>query len=241
MSYKGCTDNEFGKCKARFPRPTYDQTEIDPETGAINIKKGEAWINFITPVVTYLLSCNTDITCMWSGTALKAVIVYVTDYITKTSLKTHVVFEVIKSVFENHSHIIGSSLPEKEKARQLMAKLVNALTVRMEMGAPMICMYLLGNPDHYTNHKFVPFYWKSYVNEARRPWVEENEDKAEKIVLMRTQNRVVGYSAVYDYIYRPKILDAMCLYDWVLKCERKKIPAPQKGQKSTHTSNTENV
>ena len=236
MTYKGCRDNEFGKCKARFPRPIYDQTEVDPETGAINIKKGEAWINFITHVVTYLLLCNTDITCMWSGTALKAVIVYVTDYITKTSLKTHVIFEVIKGVFDRHSCILGSSLPEKEKARQLMTKMVNALTVRMEMGAPMVCMYLLGNPDHYTNHRFVPFYWKSYVNEAKRPWMEEDEEKPERLLLMRTKNRVVGYSAVYDYTYRPDVLGAMCLYDWAQQCQRKKIPENRKGKKSKHAN-----
>ncbi|KAF8234664.1 hypothetical protein L208DRAFT_1547674 [Tricholoma matsutake] len=31
-------------------------------------------------------------------------------------------------------------------------------------------MYLLGNPDHYTNFDFVPFYWQSFVREARNSW-----------------------------------------------------------------------
>ena len=90
--YASCKDNRYGKCKACFPRATFSCTEVDPESGSINIKKLEPWINFITPLVTYIMRCNTDVTCMWSGTALKAVIMYVSDYITKTGLKTHVMF-----------------------------------------------------------------------------------------------------------------------------------------------------
>ncbi|EDQ98849.1 uncharacterized protein LACBIDRAFT_318627 [Laccaria bicolor S238N-H82] len=38
--------NKQGKCKASFPRPLYDQTEVDSNTGALNVKKGEEWINY---------------------------------------------------------------------------------------------------------------------------------------------------------------------------------------------------
>jgi hypothetical protein len=67
-------------------------------------------------LLTYVLRCNTDVTCMWSGTALKAVIMYVSDYITKTSLKTHVMFEAVQcNVFDKNCDILASSLSEKEK------------------------------------------------------------------------------------------------------------------------------
>ena len=32
----------------------------------------------------------------------------------------------------------------------------------------MASMYLLENPDHYTSHQFIPFWWKLYVNEITR-------------------------------------------------------------------------
>ena len=54
----------------------------------------------------------------------------------------------------------------KEKARHVMMKVVNLLSAKMEMGAPIICIYLLDNPDHYTDHTFIPFYWQSYITEA---------------------------------------------------------------------------
>ena len=92
--YAGCMDNKMGKCKARFPRTTAPMTSID-DTGAITLKKIEAWINTFTPMVTYLLRCNTDVTSLASGTAIKGVIMYVSDYITKTALKTHVIFDSI--------------------------------------------------------------------------------------------------------------------------------------------------
>jgi len=75
-AFKGCLDNIWGRCKARFPRALFQLTEIDPATGSINMKKTEAWLNTFTYVVTYLFRCNTDVTSL-------------------RSLKTHVVFWVI--------------------------------------------------------------------------------------------------------------------------------------------------
>ncbi|EIW57813.1 uncharacterized protein TRAVEDRAFT_76881, partial [Trametes versicolor FP-101664 SS1] len=94
-----CTDKN-GNCKARFPRETHPETVVEPSTGALIMKKGEAWINTITPAVTYLMRGNTDVTSLLSGTAIKSVIAYVADYITKTPLKTHVMFQSIQQVFE---------------------------------------------------------------------------------------------------------------------------------------------
>ena len=164
--YAGCMDNKWGKCKARFPRATFVKSVID-ETGAVILRKVEPWINTFTPVVTYLLRCNTDVTSLSSGTAIKSVTMYVSDYITKSTLKkTHVIFDTIRSVFRKNNEMMKGSLPTKEKARRFMTKVANLLSAKAEMGAPMIAMYLLGNPDHYTGHMFVPLYWQSYVQEG---------------------------------------------------------------------------
>ncbi|KAF8225699.1 hypothetical protein L208DRAFT_1117873, partial [Tricholoma matsutake] len=66
--------------------------------------------------------------------------------------------------------MIGGSDTRKEKACKLMTKIINSLSTKMEMGSPMIFMYLLGNPDHYKSHQFHPFYWQSFVQECRKPW-----------------------------------------------------------------------
>ncbi|TFK48425.1 hypothetical protein OE88DRAFT_1634621, partial [Heliocybe sulcata] len=89
-----------GVCKARFPRPIIPQTIVDDNDGSIQLKKLEERLNTFTPTLTYLLRSNSDVTSLLSGTALKAVVAYVTDYITKTPLKTYTIFQTIRDVFD---------------------------------------------------------------------------------------------------------------------------------------------
>ena len=222
--YTRCRDNKYGICKARFPRTTIDATHVDPETGSLNLKKKEPWMNAVTSHLTYIFRCNTDVTSLWSGTALKAVIVYISEYITKSSLKTHVMFDAIRSVFEKNTDLISGTLPNNEKARILLNKMVNLLSTKAELGGPMVCMYLLDQPDHYTSHKFVPFYWRSFVNECTKPWLSApDEDIKEKLMILKVKNKIVSFSPVYDYIYRAKELENFCVYDWVRRCTRKRF------------------
>ncbi|KZT13897.1 hypothetical protein NEOLEDRAFT_1082119, partial [Neolentinus lepideus HHB14362 ss-1] len=134
------------------------------------MKKGESRLNTFTAPLTYLLRSNSDVTSLLSGTALKAVIAYVTDYITKTPLKTYTIFQTIKDVFDRKSALLGGDLRAQEKARRLLTSIVNSLTVKMEIGAPMASAYLLCNPDHYASHHFQTVYWRSYVSEVLKSW-----------------------------------------------------------------------
>ena len=211
-----------GECKRRFPRDTFSQTLVEPKTGALNLKKGEAWMNFVTPLLSYLLRCNTDVTSLLSGTAIKAVVAYVSDYITKPSLKTYSIFDVIRSVFDKNSEMIGGDLARREKARKIITQIVNSLTSKMEIGGPMASLYLLGNPDHYTGHKFVPFYWRGYVKEVLSAWEDEGITNdtpelggPEKVVVDKNQGRIVGLSKISDYVYRPSKYEDKTLYDWI--------------------------
>jgi hypothetical protein len=176
--YKGCLDNICGRCKAHFPRPLFSQTQVGMETGTIDMKKTETWLNMFTYAVTYLFRCNTDITSLCSGTAIKGVLLYVSNYVTKPDLKTHVIFKTVCSMFLKHSEVIGNSESWKDKARKLMTKIINFLSAKLEIGSPMASMYLLGNPDHYTKFNFVPVYWQSFVREARK-----TEEKSQTVTV----------------------------------------------------------
>ena len=223
-SYKGCLDNKWGRCKSRFPRDTFAETRVDPVTGALDLKKKEPWINFFSPVVSYLFRCNTDVTSLRSGTAIKGTLLYISDYITKMTLKTHVAFESIRSVFQKNSEMLGGCESQHVKARKLMTKMVNTMSAKLELGSPMICLYLLGNPDHYTSHRFVPFYWLSFVQEVRKAWDEDlTGEPPQKIGMLKRNGRIVGISYVHDYIHRPKELDDVSLYDWISTYKREKL------------------
>jgi len=133
---------------------------VDPATGALNMKKGEAWLNTFTPLLTYLMHCNTDVTSLLPGTAIKSVFAYVTDYITKSSLKTHTMFEAIQAICECNAQCLNGDASQHETAHKLMVQMVNAMSAKMEMGEPVACMYLLGHEDHYTSHSFKTFFRK---------------------------------------------------------------------------------
>jgi hypothetical protein len=66
-------------------------------------------------------------------------------------------------MFDCHSEMISGDASQHEKTRSLLTKIVNSLTTKMQIGSPMASAYLLGQPDHYTSHKFKPFFWKNYV------------------------------------------------------------------------------
>ena len=155
MSY--CT-NSRGECKRRFLRDTSKQMLMDLKTDALNLKKGEAWMNSVTAGLTYLLRCNSDVTSLLSEMAIKAVMTYVSNYMMKPSLKTYSVFEVVKIILDKNSEMIASDLNCREKMRKIFTQVVNSLMVKLEIDGPMVCLYMLRNPNYYTSHIFVPFY-----------------------------------------------------------------------------------
>ena len=228
--------NKQGNCKARFPRQLFKQTEVDPLTGALNIKKGEPWLNTVTPVLSYVLRCNTDVTSLLSGTAVKAVVAYISDYVTKTTLKTYTMFDSIKGVYERNSEMLSDSFTRKEKARKLVTQVMNSFTAKSEIGAPMAALYILGNPDHYTNMEFIPLYWKSFVNyvflDSNTVDDEKESQPSEKVVIKKDKTgQYVAYNRVFDYIYRPLAYSHLSLYTWVQTSQKQKIP-----KRKTHKS-----
>jgi len=221
----GCLSNKWGKCKARFPCKTFEHTEVDMDNGALNIKKGESMLNTVTAEVTYLIRSNTDVTSLLSGTAIKAVVAYVSDYISKPALKTYLIFEAVKSVFDRNSEMLGGTLDRKEKARKLLTQIVNNLTSKMEIGGPMASMYLLKNPDHYTNHQFKTFYWPNYVRAARHAWNPDSKEcEEDQLVLLKIKGKIIGHTSIQDYVFRPVEYSQISLYDWIRLSQVEKCP-----------------
>ncbi len=106
------------------------------------MKHKEPMLNTFNPVMTYLQRCNSDSTSLLSGTAIKSAVAYITDYITKCSVNTHVIFESVKIIFEKFPNLKGAQ-DTGNKSRQLLTKLCNSLVSKLEIGGPMASMYLL--------------------------------------------------------------------------------------------------
>ncbi|KAF8800468.1 hypothetical protein BYT27DRAFT_7117504 [Phlegmacium glaucopus] len=105
-----------------------------------------------------------------------------------------------------------------------MTKVANLLSAKAEMGAPMIAMYLLGNPDHYTSHTFVPFYWQPYVQEVLKSFSDEQPKDPQKVTVIMKKGRMVGLSPMHDYLHRPEELVHVNLYQWIRCYKREKLP-----------------
>jgi hypothetical protein len=139
-------------------------------------------------------------------------------------------FDTIRQIFERNETLLTMTENMQNNARSLVTKMVNALTAKLEIGSPMASMYLLGNPDHYTSHEFVNFYWRSFVREARSVFstpLDEVDNIPEKVVMNKSRGKFVALSNVHDYIYRPKVFGSVNLYDWI-RCANKRHKSSKK-------------
>ena len=104
LKAKGCL-NKYGVCKACFPHLIVPKTTVNFEDGYINLKKMESMLNTITPCITYLFRCNTDVSSLLSGTAIKVAISYISNYIAKPSLKTYQIFVAAYNIFNKNANL----------------------------------------------------------------------------------------------------------------------------------------
>ncbi|KAJ7121783.1 hypothetical protein C8R43DRAFT_1241439 [Mycena crocata] len=140
-------------------------------------------------------------------------------------------FASVYDVFEKNPELIGGTTTERENARHLMRKMVNSMSAKLEIGSPMASMYILGNPDHYASHEYVPFAWRPFVQFIRSFWVahldigdrddDEQNDDEERIPIGRQGSNFVPSTKVDDYRYRPVVYNNVTLYEWI-QCSQKK-------------------
>ncbi|KAJ7710764.1 hypothetical protein B0H17DRAFT_905622, partial [Mycena rosella] len=92
-------DHHHSRNGSRFPRDVFAVSEVD-ENGHVNVRHMEPMMNTVNPLLTYVSRCNTNVTSLLSGTAVKAVVSYVSDYISKLSLKSYQMFASVYHVFD---------------------------------------------------------------------------------------------------------------------------------------------
>ncbi|OJT04379.1 hypothetical protein TRAPUB_4922, partial [Trametes pubescens] len=227
---KGCWrgDDNDGYCKARFPRELFESTQVDRASGAIRFAKSEPWINTYNPMASYLMRYNSDFSCLLSGTQVKAIVAYVTDYITKNGLSTHTFFEVVRAVLDRNTEMLNDAGSDRDRvARAIIVKIVNALSAASEIGGPAVSAYLLGQPDHYTSEKFRVFYWYAYVQHFLNSSSELTDTTLDhpddRVLLGMTTDGVVVMNKVNDYVFRPPCFQHQSLYDFMRLSDVRKL------------------
>jgi len=172
-------------------------------------------LNTFTDILTYLMRCNTECHQPLILDRNQVHSAYVTRHITKTPLKTHTMFEAIKTVFSRNSEFINGKLEPSEKTQKTHDPDVNTLTVQAEVGGPMACMYLwviliitqVMNSDPFSGRLLCM---------KQQIMGETSDATMDKVILQKSQWVMSIWAIpVMDYLMWPTISKDMCLYDWI--------------------------
>lgn len=146
-------------------------TYFDQQTGDLHMRCTNGMINNFNPTIIRNVRCNMDIKFIGSGLSAKAVMFYVTDYITKSQLKAHVAFAALECAARKLDEQIAptNGVDSETRAKKLLQKCAFSMISRQELSAPQVMSYLLGHGDYYTGHTFRKFTWSTFerfVNES---------------------------------------------------------------------------
>ena len=144
-------------CRMRMPRRIENASSINVESGEIKLKRLHETINNFNEYIISACRSNMDIKYIFSGSDAKALVYYITDYVTKSSLSFHDTFSlVLKAVqsIEKHKLNTDAVVNAEEKSRRLVLRCYNTLASQQELSSTQVASYLMGWPDHYTTHDF---------------------------------------------------------------------------------------
>lgn len=154
--YLRATDpRDDAHCRMRINGRTRATTGIDDDTGSILLRRLHPRIACYNEVVTFLMQCNMDIKHVGSGEAANALVQYITGYVTKASVPTHVGLAALLYAIRKLSGD-GSSAPQAgaDNPKSALMMTVNRMLSRQEISHQQVMSYLVGGGDHYKSHRF---------------------------------------------------------------------------------------
>jgi hypothetical protein len=149
------------ECQFNLDQGNYrEHSMFDSETESIHLKCLDGLVNNFNETIIQAIQCNMDIKFIGSGPTAKAILYYITDYITKSQLKTHITFAALELAVEK----LGEYDPEEDvttvHAKCMLQKCAHALISHQEFSAQQAASYLMDFEDHFTSHEFRNLYWK---------------------------------------------------------------------------------
>nr|VWO99644.1 AGC/PDK1 protein kinase [Ganoderma boninense] len=130
-------------------------------------------------VIIFLLRANMEIKHISSGERAKALIYYVTDYITKASLPAHAGLAALLYAI-NRTHEKQEKQPDWGRTNETTAltMLVNGMMARQEIPHQQVMSYLLGGGDCYKSDKFRVLHYGSFERLVLRYWKNDEDTTA---------------------------------------------------------------
>ncbi|OJT07088.1 ATP-dependent DNA helicase PIF1 [Trametes pubescens] len=162
-------------CRMRIDGSTRATTCLDDESGSILLRRLHPRIANYNDLVVFLIQSNMDIKFIGSGEAAKALLYYITDYITKASLPAHVGLAALSYAIQKTNDKFSDILESEHNARRSRGALntaVNRMMSHQEISHQQVMSYLVGGGDHYTSHKFRVLHWGSFDRLFRDAFAE---------------------------------------------------------------------
>ncbi|CAF1033917.1 unnamed protein product [Rotaria sordida] len=183
-------------CRSIMPRKRVPVSTIDPETGRICMKRSDPWMNNFNEYIISACRSNMDIKFIWTGNDAKALVYYITDYVTKMNLSFHDTFSLVQKSITSLQNPNNQVDKENviEKSRKLVLRCYNALASQQELSGVQVASYLMNWDDHYTTHKFRGLY---LIQTERFLQSELNEMRA-KQNLQSTSQDVIDDEDIFD-------------------------------------------
>ncbi|KAK0186280.1 hypothetical protein F5146DRAFT_936102 [Armillaria mellea] len=151
-----------------------ERSSFDYEKGELCLCCLDGLVNNFNDTIIWAMRCNMDIKFIGSGTSAKAILYYITDYITKSQLKLHVAYAALELSIQK----LGEYNPDEDevliRAKKLLQRCSYAMISHQELSVQQVVSYLLEYEDHFTSHKFSPLYWTAFES-----FIEEEQPSPE--------------------------------------------------------------
>ncbi|KAJ7148124.1 hypothetical protein C8R43DRAFT_863583, partial [Mycena crocata] len=135
---------------------------FDPETGEFTLRCLDGLVNNFNETMIRAIRCNMDIKFIGSGPAAKAIIYYITDYITKSQLQAHVAYAALEVAVQKLGEYDAEQDDLTSRATRLLQKCAHSMISHQELSAQQVASYLMDFEDHFTSHKYTNLYWTSF-------------------------------------------------------------------------------
>ncbi len=171
--------------------------------------------------------------CILSGKSCKAARFYITDYITKMSLKTYKILSLMGDALMNaHTSLLKG---EQLEARIVLHKCLSQLAKQHQVHAQQAAKIVRGQCEVFCSHKTVPMMsgmLMQYVK-CRWPYNRDDTDNEEveatfHVVQINWRGMLDHHSQLEEYLNRSMELGAVSFYDFVSR-----FKVVQKGTKDS--------
>lgn len=184
------------KCRFRFPHEIVNVSHFEAENNSINLICKDPTINYYNPYILVYCRHNHDIRCILSGKSAKAAIFYITDYITKMSLRTSQMLSLMcRAVMATPRK---EDENDKDHAKTLLHKCLAQFGRKQQIHGQQAARYIRRKGDAISSHKTIPVMSNLAFSHIRRIYlcyhssedVNSYHDKGQKALQndMETQN-----------------------------------------------------